>query len=167
MSRCPKPNAGGLLKVRRWPCVALIVWIVACNRAPAKSPFVAVADVRQLMASVIEPSADVYWDAVGSVEDSTGLTVHYPQTTEAWDAVRNSAYVVAEAGNLLLIEPRLRDHDEWVTLSQAMIDAGKRAIKAAEAKDTAAVFNAGAELYDACTSCHSRYVVGQRPPDAK
>ena len=29
------------------------------------------------------------------------------------------------------------------------------------------VFNAGADLYDSCTNCHSRYAVGQRPADAK
>jgi hypothetical protein len=115
----------------------------------------------------MEPSADVYWDAVGSVEDSTGITMHYPRTVEAWDAVRNSAYVVAEAGNLLMIEPRPRDRKEWMTLSRAMIGAGRRAIKAAEARDTAAVFSAGAELYDSCTNCHSRYAVGQRPPNAR
>lgn len=158
------PNVG---RSGRWLRLALGFGGLACERPPDPPPFTAVADVRQLMASIVEPSADVYWDAVGSVEDSTGLTMHYPRTPEAWDAVRNSAYVVAEAGNLLMIDPRPRDRQEWMTLSRAMTEVGQRAIRAAEAHDTAAVFSAGADLYDACTNCHSRYAVGQRPPNAK
>lgn len=118
------------------------------------------------MAFVLEPAAEVFWDAVGSVEDSTGLTEFAPRSSAEWDRVRNSAYVVAESGNLLMMAPRARDQAEWMDLSRAMIEAGRRAIKAAEARDTVAVFDAGAELYATCTSCHARYSVGQpRPSD--
>lgn len=137
---------------------------LACTAEP---PWVPVADTRQLMASILEPAAEVYWDAVGSVDDSTGTTVHYPQTPEAWEAVRNSAYVVAESGNLLMMSPRARDQDEWMDLSRRMIEAGQRAIRAAEARDTAAVFSVGADLYDTCTACHSRYAVEQLRPNAR
>lgn len=165
---CPAaPNASRRSPGGRWSGLALALGVLACERPPAPPPFSAVADVRQLMTSIVEPSADVYWDAVGSVEDSTGLTVHYPRTAEAWDAVRNSAFVVAEAGNLLMIEPRPRDRRDWMTLSRAMIEAGQRAISAAEARDTAAVFSAGADLYESCTNCHARYAVGLRPLDAR
>jgi len=119
------------------------------------------------MASVLEPAADVYWDAVGSVEDSTGVTALYPRTPQAWDAVRNSAVVVAESGNLLMMPPRARDQAEWMTLSLGMIKAGQRAIKAAEARDTSAVFSAGADLYDTCVACHARYAIEQVRPNAK
>jgi hypothetical protein len=119
------------------------------------------------MARVLEPAADVYWEAVGTIEDSTGVKALYPRTAEQWDAVRNSAYVVAEAGNLLMMPPRARDQGEWMTLSLGMIKAGQRAIQAAEARDTAAVFNAGAEVYDTCTACHSRYAIAQVRPNAK
>ena len=124
--------------------------------------------MRQLMAYVVEPAAEVFWDAVGSVEDSSGLKHLAPRNTEEWDAVRNSAYMVTESGNLMMMGSRVRDQQDWLTLSRAMIEAGKSAIKAAEARDTAAVFNAGADLYATCTECHSRYVIGApRPSDAK
>ena len=158
---------------RRGLMVVVVVTALGCD-APAKAPppppappFTVVADVKQLMVSVVEPAAEVYWDAVGSVEDSSGVTALYPKTPEAWDAVRNSAYVVAESGNLLMMPPRAVDQREWMTLSLAMIDASKRAIKAAEARDTSAVFNAGAELYETCTACHARYAIATLRPNAR
>ena len=161
--------------------VAVSIALAACERAPetpaaAASPplaststaFEPVADMRQLMANVVEPAAEVFWDAVGSVEDSSGLKHLAPRTTEEWDAVRNSAYMVTESGNLMMIGTRARDQKEWLAMSRAMIEAGKTAIKAAEARDTAAVFNAGADLYATCTACHSHYVIGApRPSDVK
>ena len=149
-----------------WPGFILLGAVIGCD-APKPPPFSPVADVRQLMASVLEPAADVYWDAVGTIEDSSGVTAIYPRTPEEWTAVRNSAYMVTESGNLLMIPPRARDQGEWMRLSLAMIDAGKRAIAAAEARDTAAVFNVGAELYDTCTACHAKYALEQIRPNAR
>ena len=96
------------------------LFVVACNRAPAPAPpaaapppFRPVADVKQLMASVIEPAAEIYWDAVGSITDKNGTVEIAPKSEDEWIAVRNSAYVVAESGNLLMMDPRARDRGEW------------------------------------------------------
>lgn len=155
------------MKPRRPLCLVMLLAPLACERPPAPPPYAAVADMRQLMASVVEPAAELYWDAVGSVDDSTGTTAIFPRSPDEWDIVRNSAYVVAESGNLLMMAPRALDQGEWMTLSRAMLDAGQRAIKAAEARDTSAVFNVGAELYETCTNCHARYAVGLLRPNAK
>ena len=155
------------MKSLRLLALLVLATTLSSGCAPDPPPFIAVADMRQLMASIVEPAAEVYWDAVGSVEDSTGITAMYPRTPEAWDTVRNSAYVVTESGNLMMIAPRARDQKEWMTLTRAMIETGKRAIKAAEAHDTAAVFGVGAELYDTCTNCHQRYSIGQPRPVTK
>lgn len=147
-----------------------VVLGAACNRtppAPAAAPpppFRPIADVKQLMASVIEPAADKYWDAVGSVVDAKGVKEFAPQTEDEWKAVRNSAYVFTEAGNLLMMSGRAKDDGEWMQLAQALVEVGQRAIKAAESKNSRAVFDAGAEVYDACVNCHSKYVVGGKAP---
>jgi predicted solute-binding protein len=52
-------------------------------------------------------------------------------------------------------------------LSQALVDVGDRAIKAAEAKNTKAVFDVGAEVYDACVACHAKYALPQMRPNAQ
>lgn len=146
------------------PCLFAVV---ACDTAPPPPPYQPVADVKRLMAQVIEPAAEVYWDAVGSVEDSTGTVYTAPRSSEAWDLVRNSALTVAEGGNLLLMPGRARDQGEWTTLTVAMIEAGRKAIDAAESRDTSAVFNAGAVLYDTCTACHMKYAIEQVRPNTK
>jgi hypothetical protein len=139
--------------------VALSIALVAagCSSAPPPPPYKPVADVKTLMASIMEPAADLYWDAVGVVVDDQGEHQIEPKTVEEWDAVRNAAYVVAESGNLLMMPSRAKDGGEWMQATQLMMDAAQKAIRAAESRDTTAVFDVGAEMYDACTNCHSKY----------
>jgi hypothetical protein len=136
----------------------MVLLVSGCN-TPPPPPYKPVADVKQVMASIMEPAADEYWDAVGIVLDAKGEHQIAPQTVEEWEAVRNNAYVFTEAGNLLMMWPRAMDGGDWMTLSQAFIDAGQKAIRAAEARDKTAVFDAGAEVYEACTNCHAKYAV--------
>lgn len=140
---------------------------IGCNSAPAPPPFKPVADVKQLMASVLEPAADVYWDAVGTIIDETGTHEIEPTSVEEWDAIRNNAYVVAESGNLLMMSSRAKDGGDWMKLSQALIDTGQKAVRAAEARNKSAVFDAGAEVYDVCTNCHAKYALELQRPNAK
>ena len=69
----------------------------------------------------------------------------------------NSAFVIAESGNLLMLGARPKDGGEWMQMSRALVDVGEKAIRAAEAHDTKAVFDVGAEVYDVCTNCHAKY----------
>ena len=141
-----------------WVAIIGAMLLAACGGA-APPPYRPVADVKQLMASVVEPAADVYWDAVGTIIDSNGITEIEPATTEEWDAVRNAAYVVAESGNLLMMSSRAKDGGEWMKQSRALVDVGQKAIRAAESHNRNAVFDAGAEMYDVCTSCHVKYAL--------
>lgn len=124
---------------------------------PTPPPFQPVADLKQLMVSVVEPAADEYWDAVGTVVDETGTHDFAPSTAEEWETIRNHAFVVAESGNLMMMSSRAKDGGEWMTLARALIASGQQAIRAAESHDPAAVFDAGAEMYEACTNCHAAY----------
>ncbi len=141
--------------------------IPACAPDPSDSlPFDAVADGRQLMVSVIEPAAEVYWDAVGVIMDLEGTHEIEPQSDEEWEAVENAAWVLAESGNLLLMEDRAQGREHWIAMSRAMIDVGRRAVDAAVAKDPDAVFDVGAEVYFVCVGCHAAYATETiRPSD--
>ena len=119
------------------------------------------------MASIMEPAAEVYWDAVGIIVDETGEHHIEPKTAEEWDAVRNAAYMVAESGNLLMMPSRAKDGGEWMAASQQMIEAAQKAIRAAEARNKDAVFDVGAEMYDSCTNCHSKYSPDIVRPNAR
>lgn len=144
-----------------------VILSAACSSSPPAPPYRPVADVKQLMATVVEPAADVYWDAVGTIIDQKGTIEIEPQSVEEWDAVRNAAYVVAESGNLLMMPSRAKDAGDWMTMSQQMIEAGQRAIKAAEARNKTAVFDVGAEVYDTCTNCHAKYAVELQRPNVR
>ena len=116
-----------------------------------------VADVKQVMTVILEPAAETYWDAVGTIIDTTGTQEIAPKSAEEWVEVWRAAVVVTESGNLLMMEGRARDKDQWMRLARAMVDAGSRAMSAAEAKDPAKVFEAGGDLYLTCTACHAAY----------
>ncbi len=153
------------MRTVRWHWLAASILLSGC--APDTPEYTPVADVRQLMASVLEPSAEVYWDAVGWILDENGTHGFAPTTTEEWDAVRDAAYVVAESGNLLMMGRRARDQGAWIAHSEALIVAGRQALEAVQARDTLAVFDAGAELYYVCTDCHAMYAAETLRPNAR
>ena len=116
--------------------LAMLVIPSGCAPDASESmPFDAVADGRQLMVSVIEPAAEVYWDAVGVIMDLEGTHEIEPRSDEEWEAVENAAWVLAESGNLLLMEDRAQGREHWIAMSRAMIEVGRRAVDAAVTKD--------------------------------
>lgn len=137
--------------------LALAMTIAGC--APEPPPFEAVADVRQLMLTVVEPAAEVYWDSVGTIMTLDGTEEIAPSTTAEWEAVRNAAMVIAESGNLLLLPGRVAGHEQeaerWTKFSLDLIATGRQALVAAEARDPSAVFYAGGEVYLVCADCHA------------
>ena len=141
---------------------------VARAEAVGGPPFETVADVQELMLHILEPAAQDYWEAVGWIVDSTGTREIRPESDHDWEHVLHAAYVVAEAGNLLMMDGRAPPDDgPWIGMSQAMIEVSRRAIAAAAARDEAAVFEAGGELYYTCTACHSVYAVETLRPGSR
>ena len=136
----------------------------ACAKAPEPPPYRAVAGNRLLMLSVIDPAADVVWDSVKTVMTLEGTEEFRPETDAEWEAVRNSAVIVAEAGNLLMMDRRAMDQGDWIGWSAAMVDAGEAAMAAADARNPQALFDAGGEIYVTCAGCHETYVVGSAAP---
>ena len=132
----------------------LIFFITACAPQPVFKP---VASVKQLMEATIDPAADVLWESVGTVVTLKGVEEIAPKNDEEWATVRNSALTLAEAGNLLMIGDRARDKGDWIKMSQALVDVGVVALKAAEAKNPEALFEAGGQVYEVCRSCHIKY----------
>jgi hypothetical protein len=140
----------------RWSVALAVISASACGGGNEPPPFKPIADTALLMEAFIDPMADVIWGSVGTIITAAGEEHIQPRTEEEWMAVRNAAVAVTEAGNLLMMVPRAKDA-EWMRISQAMIDTGAAAIKAAEAKDPDGVFDAGAEIYAVCTNCHAKY----------
>ena len=149
--------------------VYLIVAVLCASGCggPTPPPIRPVADLKQLMQFVVEPAADLYWDGVGTIVDQTGVTEFKPETEGEWDALVNSAYVLAESGNLMMIGARPKDGGEWMQMSRALVDVGEKAIRAAASHNPQAVFDVGAEMYETCTACHAKYAVELGRPNAQ
>lgn len=146
--------------------VTLPAVFAACLPSPDEGRFAEVADMSELMAHVVEPNAQVFWRSVGWIIDAEGEQELRPESDEEWLAVENAAFVVAEAGNLLMMDGRALDDGPWMTMSRALVDIGRRAIAVAEERNEQGVFDVGAEMYFVCTQCHATYAVETlRPSD--
>jgi hypothetical protein len=140
------------------------------------------ATVKDLMDSVVDPSADVVWLAVTTVESSKGTVETFPKTDEEWTKVRRGAVALTEAANLLMVpgrhvarpgeksetpgvelEPQEmealinKDLPAWRKRVKALHDAGLAEIQAIDARDAQKVFEVGELVERACENCHSQY----------
>ena len=138
--------------VRALALGALALAATGCSSEPAYRP---VATIEQIMETSVEPTSNAVFDAAAWVN---GVQVGGPKTDDDWKLVQANALMLAETGNLLLMGPRMKDQTGWVIRTQAMMDAANDAAKAAEQKNTEAIFNAGTKIYQACTGCHLQYI---------
>ena len=136
---------------------AAVVSAAACGGADPP-PFKPLADNKLLMTAMVDPNADLVWDAVKTIDTKEGTQEIRPRNEEEWTAVRNAAVTLAESGNLMMMVPRARDGGEWMTLSQRLIDTSESAIRAAEAKNAERLFTVGGDIYEACSACHQKYM---------
>jgi hypothetical protein len=134
--------------------------LAACNKAPPAPPYKAVSDMKGLMNDVLEPSAQGLWAMVGSITTKDGTENFAPKTDEDWAKARHYASVVAESGNLLMMEGRAKDREGWMIAARGLIDQAEVALKAIEKKDADALFTANSDVFLACAECHKTYVIG-------
>jgi hypothetical protein len=135
----------------------------AATPSAAPPPFHTTLTTKQLMNWIIDPNADAIWNSVATITTEKGTEERHPKTDEEWATFRNAAAMLVESGNLLMLDGRAKDQDQWMTASRGMADAAATVLEAAEAKDVEAYFDAGGVLYEACTACHSRYLIEQQP----
>ena len=108
-------------------------------------------NIQQLMANVVQPTADIYWGSVQYISDEQGEHDIRPETDEDWLATRTAAGALTEYGNLLMTplyaEGRGQD---WMDFSRGLVEIGMKAEQAAIARDPDAVFEVGGNLYNVC-----------------
>ena len=138
----------------RFALGAIIVPLVS-GVGCSKTALTPIATVEQIMETTVEPVSFKVFDA--AVWEN-GVQVGGPETDDDWKMIEANALMLAETGNLLLMGSRMKDQTGWVTRTQAMMDAANEAARAAAAKNTDGVFNAGTKIYLACTGCHLQYI---------
>jgi hypothetical protein len=139
--------------------------------------------IRELMQSIVDPSADVLWGAVGTVVDKeNGIQELSPKTPEEWLDVRRAAVRIIEGGNLLMMPGReaapmgAKSETPGVELEPAEINAllkkdrkgfdgfakalqglGVEALRASDAKNADQLMDVGARMDEVCESCHQTF----------
>ena len=131
----------------RLPVVVFGVLLLAVAAPAQESAIMPVATVKQLCEGMITASSDALFN-VGREE---------PADDDDWRAVLHSALMLAESGNLLMLDGRARDDGEWMTMSRALVDAGVTAVRAVEVRDVDALLGAGDQIVVACETCHVPY----------
>jgi cytochrome c556 len=160
-----------------------LVMTGACSRAePAAADLVQAATIKDIMDSMVDPSADFIFESMAEIADERGITHKAPQTDEEWKEVRRHALVLLEAPNLLTMEgrrvaqPHERSENPQVELqpediqklvdddrasfarrARRLQDGAAMALKAIDGKDKTALFRAIESIDRACESCHLRY----------
>jgi hypothetical protein len=134
--------------------------LTLCAVAQAPSTFQPVGNMSQLMIDIIYPTSD----AIFYVDREP------PKNDHEWGLLRAQALMLAESGNLLMMQGRARDQENWIKYSKTMSDLGATAFKACQHKDLDAIRALNDPLNDVCVNCHLQYRPGyhrRRPPDAK
>src|SRR6058998_1516593 len=80
--------------------------LIGACRAQQPPEYRPTATVKDIMDSIVDPSADVLWDSVVTIVSAAGIEEKRPRTEEEWLTVRRSAVQLIEATNLLLIPGR-------------------------------------------------------------
>lgn len=153
------------------------------TRAPAPGPvgptYRPTSTLQDIMAGIIDPSADAIWEAVEITSTRQGKVERVPKTDEDWQGLRARAITVLEASNLLVmpgrrvaaegratgdaavdLQPPLieelirREPEKWASFSTGLHDAAAQTLRAVEAKDVQALLLAGEVLDQACENCH-------------
>ncbi len=162
-------------------CLVVSIISSGCAGEPT-TEYQPASTVREVMNSIVDPSADALWDSVEIVATVEGTVHKMPKTDEEWAVLRRSAVTLVEAGNLLIIpgrhvarpgeqagdprsdlnpeeiETRLRQAPAaWAQRAHRLQEAAAQSLKAIDAKDVTALLNAGETLDAACESCHREY----------
>jgi hypothetical protein len=117
---------------------------VLAGQAPSDA-FQPVATMKQLMVEIIHPASN---------EILLMVNRGGPAGDKEWGDARRSAMILAESGNLLIM--RNRD-SAWITDAKMLIEIGRAAYTAAEAKDVKALGALTEPLDGSCTTCHKKF----------
>ena len=146
---------------------AIGLMLIASGCTKATPEYHTYATVKDLMDSVVDPSADFIWDSVSTTSNLKGIVEKAPKTDEEWREVRRHAIALMEATDLLQMpgrtvarpgekaaDPRIEldpaviqtmidaDRASWADHTRALYDATALIIKAVEAKSSDAILQA-------------------------
>jgi hypothetical protein len=149
--------------------------------AEVANPIPAAATIREIMNDVVRPSADVLWGATAVYITEEGEDDRSPTNDEEWLTVDESRIAMERAIVALSVPGRLvdapdapaSDEDDlkpaeiealirqepevWAVKLRALGESMVHSKKAIEDQDVEALTEIGAEIDEACESCHQHF----------
>jgi len=127
----------------------------ALAQAPATFKPKPVGNLKQVMRSILLPNSDLIF----------GVQQAAPKDEKAWADVANAAVAIGESASLITMPGRMLSDGQpvpvakpdWVKFSQALVEASRVTLKAAQSKNAEAVGNSTDGLSAACDNCHQVY----------
>ena len=154
----------------------------ACRSRQPEPQYRLTATVKDIMDSMVDPSADFLWASVATIVTSSGTEERMPHSDEDWVNVRRRAITLIEATDLLQMpgrhvakpgekseNPQVElqpeeiekivndDRQSWMNFAHGLHDAGFDALKAIDTKNAQGLLDAGEKIDTACENCHLRY----------
>jgi hypothetical protein len=175
--------AGGSVAFARWLVLAGVLLSGSACTAPQPAPeFLNTATIKDIMDSMVDPSAEYLFDSVATIADEHGITEKAPHSDEEWQEVRRRAIQLVEAPNLLIMKGRQvalpgeqsrnpdielqpaqiqalidRDRPQFLDRARTLQQAALLALKASDARNKTALFEACERIDKACENCHLHY----------
>ncbi len=153
--------------------ILLLCGAIAAARGPAT--------VKDIMHSMVDPSADFVFESVQTVANETGIHEIAPETDQEWQDVRARLLVLMQVKDLVsspgirAARPRDRsgstvenepyevqalidgNRQDFVNKAQRLRDAATVAMRAVDAKDKNGLMDGLIGIDQACEVCHLRY----------
>lgn len=151
---------------KHWSLAAIAILLVA---GCAKQDNPGIKDVKALMARHVQPTTQVYWDAVQFISDASGAREIMPRTDADWQRTADAASKLKQLGEELKSPGYAAGRgSDWQAFAQGLGDVAEQARQAAEQKSPDKVLEAGGTIYNVCSACHEVYMptpAGLAPPD--
>jgi len=154
----------------------------AAPAADAPPAYNLVGTIKDIMDSMVDPSADFIWNSVGTEVSAKGIVEHAPKNNDEWKEERRKAILLAEASNLLIMPGRHvakpgeksdnpgielgpeeiealinKDRPTFLRLAREFQETAIEQLKAVENKDRDAVLKVGGDIDTRCENCHKTY----------
>jgi hypothetical protein len=169
--------------VKRYRIVfAALICAGACRRSAPEPLLQSPSTIKDIMDSMVDPSAEYIFDSVAQIADEHGITDKAPHTDAEWKDVRRRAVQLLEAPNLLVMKGRRvarageraenpsvelgpediqklidADHAAFSVRALRLQDAANDALQAIDARNAKRLFDAATKLDKACENCHLYY----------
>lgn len=176
------------MSIRRVAVMVMALCVVGVADAevrptpPDKDGFIPDVSIAEIMESIVMPTAQVLWDAVGVDVTEKGEIEKKPETEEQWAALRTAAVTLLESTNSLTVPGRhaappgaksanpdaeltpekidallAQLRPAWVAHAQVLHVAALQALQAVDSRNLDAITEAGGTIDEACESCHLQF----------